>query len=89
MNALQSMTLNSSEHALFADSCIEHVQCLFDRKWSGVMIGQTGLQQFFRNWYYGAIDKDSSFLIDTNRPINPTCNSFYRQYLSDPTILEE
>jgi len=72
LKAMKGVIKGSSNIALFADSCIDHGQVIFNAQWNTIKVMHKSIASTFSKWYYKP-KKEMYFIDEDKYPANPTC----------------
>ena len=72
LKAMKGVIKGSSNIALFADSCIDHGQVIFNAQWNTIKVMRKSIASSFYKWYLKP-RKDMYFIDEDKYPANPTC----------------
>ena len=72
LKAMKGVIKGSSNIALFADSCIDHGQVIFNAQWNTIKVMRKSISSSFSKWYHKP-KKEMYFIDEDNYPANPTC----------------
>ena len=72
LKAMKGVIKGSSNIALFADSCIDHGQVIFNAQWNTIKVMHKSISSSFSKWYHKP-KKEMYFIDEDNYPANPTC----------------
>jgi len=69
---MKGVIKGSANIALFADSCIDHGQVIFNAQWNTIKVMHKSIASTFSKWYYKP-KKEMYFIDEDKYPANPTC----------------
>ena len=72
LKAMKGVIKGSSNIALFADSCVDHGQVIFNAQWNTIKVMRKSISSLFSKWYPKP-KKDMYFIDEDKYPANPTC----------------
>lgn len=72
LKAMKRVIKGSSNIALFADSCIDHGQVIFNAQWNTIKVMRKSISSSFSKWYHKP-KKEVYFIDEDKYPANPTC----------------
>ena len=72
LKAMKGVIKGSANIALFADSCIDHGQVIFNAQWNTIKVMHNSISSTFSKWYYKP-KKEMYFIDEDKYPANPTC----------------
>lgn len=74
LKAMKGVIKGSKNLALFADSCIDHGQVIFNAQWNTIKVMRKSISSSFAKWYHKP-RKGMYFIDEDQYPANPTCIS--------------
>lgn len=72
LKAMKRVIKGSANIALFADSCIDHGQVIFNAQWNTIKVMRKSISSSFAKWYHKP-KKEMYFIDEDYYPANPTC----------------